>query len=101
MKYEIKPKRLPTAKPNEGYTLTIFVEIVDTESACIREAKIQYPVENSQHGREKYRELRRMQRILNGQDPSSAIVACGYPAKKAVAGGTSALSRTNKVPVAV
>ncbi|NEQ97287.1 MAG: hypothetical protein F6K30_11275 [Cyanothece sp. SIO2G6] len=102
MRYEISPKRLPTAKPKEGYTLTIFVDIVDTESTCIREAKIQYPVETYQHGKDKYRELRRIQRILNGQDPSSAIITGAYPPKKrATAPSNPNLSRSQKVPVAV
>lgn len=99
MRYEINPKRLPTAKPKEGYTLTIFVDIVDAESACIREAKIQYPVENFQHGRDKYRELRRIQRLLNGQDPSSAIVTGTYPIKKSMASQGNKVQA--KVPAAV
>lgn len=102
MRYEISPKRLPTAKPKESYTLTIFVDIVDTEKACIREAKIQYPVETFQHGKDKYRELRRIQRILNGQDPSSAIITGTYPSKKrTTATSNSNLSRAKQVPLAV
>ena len=68
MKYTIKRKRLPQARMDQVYTLTIYMGCLGQEGSNTREAKVQYPVINHREGICKYRELRRMQRLLDAQD---------------------------------
>ncbi|MEM9215292.1 MAG: hypothetical protein AAGD25_13200 [Cyanobacteria bacterium P01_F01_bin.150] len=69
IKYAIKRKRLPQARRDQVYTLTIYMGYLENEGAHTREAKVQYPVISHREGLLKYRELRRMQRLLDAQEP--------------------------------
>lgn len=66
MKYTIKRQRLPKARFDQAYTLTIYLGQLSDRSTN-REAKMQYPVVNHREGLCKYREIRRFQRLLDEQ----------------------------------
>lgn len=68
MKYEIKRRRLPKARLDQVYTLTIFVGVVSADDPNPREAKIQYPVMSYGEGIHKYREVKRIQSFLEAKD---------------------------------
>jgi len=69
MKYTIKRQRLPKARFDQAYTLTIYLGQLGDRSTT-REAKMQYPVVNHREGLCKYREIRRFQRLLDEQSAS-------------------------------
>lgn len=76
MKYTIKRQRLPKARFDQAYTLTIYLGQLGDRSTP-REAKMQYPVVNHREGLCKYREIRRFQRLLDEQ--SSAALPRANP----------------------
>ena len=69
MKYMIRRKRLPQARLDQVYTLTVFLGVV-SDGSSEREAKVQYPVMSHREGICKYREILRMQRVLDEQATS-------------------------------
>lgn len=73
MKYTIKRKRLPQARIDQVYTLTIYMGYLGNDGDTTREAKVQYPVVSHRDGLCKYRELRRLQRILEEQQEAVVL----------------------------
>lgn len=78
MKYTIKRKRLPKARRDQVYTLTIYMGYLGKEGVNTREAKVQYPVISHREGLCKYRELRRLQRLL---DEAQSAISVQAPAR--------------------
>ena len=95
MKYTIKRKRLPQARFDQVYTLTIYMGYLGNDGSSTREAKVQYPVISHREGLCKYRELIRMQRVLDAQE----TIAIAQPAKPKVIQPTVAARTPHAVAV--
>lgn len=112
MKYTIKRQRLPQARIEQVYTLTIYMGYLGKEGANTREAKVQYPVINHREGICKYRELRRMQRLLDAQDsvslkttpnvvPSSVVVRPAHSQVVKPSSSKRSAQQNQPIPIAV
>lgn len=96
MKYTIKRKRLPQARIDQVYTLTIYMGHLGNDGDKTREAKVQYPVISHRDGLCKYRELRRLQRILEEQQDAVTVSQTQPQVVKAPAASRSAHSSMSK-----
>ena len=113
MKYTIKRQRLPQARLDQVYTLTIYMGYLGKDGSKTREAKVQYPVISHREGLCKYRELRRLQRRLDEQDttamphPKPQVVAsavatrASHPSSTKASASKRSVKHSKKMPVAV
>ena len=118
MRYTIKRKRLPKARKDQVYTLTVYMGFLGEERSNKRGAMVQYPVISHREGICKYRDLTRMQRLLDAHDTipvptTSKVLKSKVPARSsnghsqamhkspAKRPAKSAKSKDKQIPMAV